>query len=72
MIIIDDAWCKGCDICIQFCPKHILEASTEANSRGYYTPRVTDWNACNNCRQCELLCPDFAIFIIEDGEVGDR
>lgn len=64
-IIIDDPMCKGCDICIYCCPKNILVASEEVNARGYFTPRVTDAAECTGCLQCELLCPDFAIFIIE-------
>ncbi len=71
MIVIVDEYCKGCDICIHVCPKDILEASTEVGSRGYYVPQVADGNACNNCRQCELFCPDFAIFIVEEEGSGD-
>jgi len=72
MIIIDERYCKGCGICIHFCPKHVLEIAKEVNSRGFYTPCVTDGSECTNCRQCELFCPDFAIFIIEEEqEDGD-
>jgi|GEM_PF-4600613 len=24
-------------------------------------PEVVDSEACNACRQCELMCPDFAV-----------
>jgi 2-oxoglutarate ferredoxin oxidoreductase subunit delta len=71
MIIIDVRYCKGCNICIRFCPKHVLGLSDELSSRGYYTPYVIDGDECGNCRQCELLCPDFAIFIVEEEERGD-
>ena len=71
MIIIDETYCKGCGICIHFCPKHALAVSRNVNSRGYYTPRVVDGGECTGCRQCELFCPDFAIFITEEDERGD-
>ena len=71
MIVIDDRYCKGCGICIRFCPKHTLEISKEVNSHGYYTPRVVETGKCTSCRQCVLLCPDFAIFIVEEEEGGD-
>jgi 2-oxoglutarate ferredoxin oxidoreductase subunit delta len=68
MIVIDEACCKGCGICIGLCPKSILESSNQLNSRGYHVPSIVDGNGCTNCRQCELLCPDLAIFIIEEPE----
>ena len=71
MIIVDDAYCKGCGICIRFCPKQVLVISKEVNSRGFYTPYVIDAAQCTNCHQCELYCPDFAIFIVEEEEGGD-
>ena len=71
MIVVDARYCKGCNICIHACPNDILGVSDEVNSLGYYVPYVIDGPGCNNCRQCELLCPDFAIFIIEEQEGGD-
>ena len=71
MIEIDDRYCKGCGICIHFCPTHALEMSGQVNSRGYYTPRLADADKCTNCRQCVLYCPDFAIFIVEEQQVED-
>ena len=70
MIIIDEMYCKGCGICIHFCPKKLLKASEEVNSRGYYAPQVGNGAECSKCQQCVLYCPDFAIFIVEDEEGG--
>ena len=72
IVIIDAEYCKGCGICIHFCPKHILGLASEVNSLGYHPPIVTNGNECTGCRQCELYCPDFAIFIIEEDDHGDR
>jgi 2-oxoglutarate ferredoxin oxidoreductase subunit delta len=72
VIVIDERYCKGCGICVRFCPKQVLEISKEVNSRGYYTPYVVDPDKCSNCHQCTLFCPDFAIFIVEEAEVGER
>ena len=71
MIFIDERYCKGCGICIHFCPKHVLKLSDEVNSLGYYMPCVVDLAACSGCQQCELYCPDFAIFVVEGEEGGD-
>lgn len=72
MIVIDVRYCKGCGICVRFCPKHILQLGDEVSSRGYFVPYVTDQDECNHCHQCELLCPDFAIFAVEEEESGSR
>jgi 2-oxoglutarate ferredoxin oxidoreductase subunit delta len=72
MIIIDERYCKGCGLCIHLCPRHVLGASTEVNSYGYYPPYLVDGDLCGGCRQCELYCPDFAIFIVEEDAGGDR
>jgi indolepyruvate ferredoxin oxidoreductase beta subunit len=52
---ITAAWCKGCDICVKFCPERclVLDASQVVE--------MTDPGACSGCRICEWLCPDFAI-----------
>ena len=71
MIVFDARYCKGCGICVYFCPKHALEVSKQVNSRGFYTPYVVDASKCTNCHQCELFCPDFAVFIVEEEDSAD-
>ena len=62
-IEINEDLCKGCEICIDFCPLEIFDLSRKLNRRGYYLPIVTKENECNGCRLCELLCPEFAIVL---------
>ena len=50
-------FCKGCNICVTFCPKQVLAL----DSMGKVC--VVDESACIGCGQCELRCPDFAIRI---------
>jgi 2-oxoglutarate ferredoxin oxidoreductase subunit delta len=54
--------CKGCGLCVEYCPRGVLEMSEEFNPKGYHPPRVRDEDACVACGLCELLCPEFAIF----------
>jgi 2-oxoglutarate ferredoxin oxidoreductase subunit delta len=57
--------CKGCGFCVEYCPRDVLELSTEFNTKGYHPPRVVKDNTCVACGLCEMLCPEFAIFVTE-------
>ena len=57
--LIDEEWCKGCGICIHFCPKKVLELSKQGKA---VAVRPQD---CIACMLCELRCPDLAIQILE-------
>ncbi len=61
-IVIYKDWCKACGICVEFCPKHVLETGTH----GY--PLVAHPDECSSCDLCELLCPDFAITLTRAGD----
>ena len=54
--------CKGCGFCVEFCPKNILELSSEFNLKGYHPAVITDALQCVHCQLCEVICPEFAIF----------
>jgi len=56
--VIDRDWCKGCGICVHFCPKNVLELDREDK---VFAARPQD---CIACKLCELRCPDLAIEII--------
>ena len=71
-IFIIDERCKGCNFCIEFCPKDVLEASLKVNQIGVHPPQVKDSLLCVGCGVCEDTCPDFAIFLIDKGEPRSR
>jgi len=52
---INRDWCKGCGICVYFCPKNVLELDEKDKA---VSARPGD---CICCRLCELRCPDLAV-----------
>ncbi|RJP23249.1 MAG: 4Fe-4S dicluster domain-containing protein [Candidatus Abyssobacteria bacterium SURF_5] len=57
--------CKGCQYCIEYCPRNVLVLSKAFNLKGYHYPEVEDESQCVNCHFCEVICPDFAIYSVE-------
>ena len=64
VVIIEDR-CKGCEYCVEYCPRDVLRMSSSFNEKGYHPPEVIDESLCVNCHFCEVLCPEFAIFSVE-------
>ncbi len=58
--LINREWCKGCGICVHFCPKNVLELDAQEK---VFAARPED---CICCRLCEIRCPDLAIEILTE------
>lgn len=65
-VIVDR--CKGCGFCIEFCPLQVLVTSDEYNSKGYHPPALDRPERCVRCGLCEIICPEFAVYVLRDGE----
>ncbi len=61
-LAINQKLCKGCGICIEFCPKKVLALSDKGK---VYAEHL---GLCIDCGLCELRCPDFAIQVIKAGK----
>ncbi|MFQ5484979.1 MAG: ferredoxin family protein [Desulfobacterales bacterium] len=60
-LIIRRDWCKGCGICVEFCPTAVLELDTTDRA---VAVRQKD---CICCKLCENRCPDLAIEVLTTG-----
>ena len=65
-IEINQELCKGCGICVSFCPKDVISLSDKWNASGYM-PAVFEGNGeCTGCAICAVVCPDVAIEVYRD------
>jgi 2-oxoglutarate ferredoxin oxidoreductase subunit delta len=64
-VVIDTERCKGCHLCIAFCPKEVLRAASRINRMGYAPAEVEEKKAseCTGCGICTMMCPDIAITV---------
>lgn len=57
---INQEWCKGCGICVAFCPKDVLEMDDQGKAVAVRPEQ------CIACRMCEMCCPDLAVEVITE------
>lgn len=56
--------CKGCELCVNVCPKKIIAIDTTViNRKGYHPAAVTDISQCIACASCAKMCPDSIITV---------
>lgn len=64
---VDESRCKACDICVSYCPAGVLNMKEDIHAIQGMMIEVSHPEACIGCRDCELHCPDFAIYVAEKG-----
>jgi 2-oxoglutarate ferredoxin oxidoreductase subunit delta len=60
-IRIDQELCKGCSLCVEFCPKGSIVISKRLNLKGYFLAEFDDSKGCQGCAVCAVMCPEVAI-----------
>ena len=64
---VDVTRCKACDICVSCCPAGVLGMRIEPSAVLGKIIAVVEPNSCIGGRDCELHCPDFAIYVADKG-----
>ena len=67
---VDTTRCKACDICVSVCPAGVLSMKAEPTSTLGAMISIEFPEACIGCNDCELTCPDFAIFVADKKSDG--
>ena len=60
--------CKACDICVSVCPSGVLGMRYERTSTLGAMITIDHPESCIGCNECELSCPDFAIYVADRKE----
>ncbi len=60
--------CKACDVCVSVCPAGVIAMIPEPTSTLGAMISVQNPESCIGCNDCELSCPDFAIFVADKKE----
>ena len=63
-VTFNEEKCKGCGLCVTFCPRHILQmAPVRINANGYHPAECIDQSKCIGCASCARMCPDVIITV---------
>ena len=62
IIYVIEEYCKGCGICIEFCPLKVIAFSEQFNSKGYHPPEIIALEKCSGCDLCGMYCPEFSLW----------
>jgi NAD-dependent dihydropyrimidine dehydrogenase PreA subunit len=54
--IVDDL-CKGCALCVAYCPPGVLSTAPGLNRNGYH-PALFAGTGCTGCAVCFYVCPE--------------
>ena len=64
-IVVDEHFCKGCGLCVDACPMHIVVLDLERiTEKGYHPAHLLDAEKCTGCQFCATMCPDVAITVM--------
>jgi 2-oxoglutarate ferredoxin oxidoreductase subunit delta len=65
-IVVNEAYCKGCEMCINACPQNVMTLDpVRITAKGYH-PAILAQEGCTGCGICAIVCPEAAIAIYRE------
>ena len=64
-VILNQARCKGCLLCVEVCPNGLFIQDPHPTSQGVYPVQMVDTPYCIDCLRCVDICPEGAFFPAE-------
>jgi 2-oxoglutarate ferredoxin oxidoreductase subunit delta len=66
-VYIDENRCKGCSLCVDACPQHVLALSSKRfNAKGYRPVELVVPEKCTGCAVCAIICPDVVFTVYRE------
>ncbi len=65
-IEVDQMHCKGCNLCVEACPQHVIALDMEHLTPKGYHPAHLIAEGCTGCVICAIVCPDAAITVYRE------
>ena len=65
-VVVNESYCKGCELCVNACPQEILALSKERITAKGYHPAALIAEGCTGCGICALVCPEVAIVVYRE------
>ena len=65
-VVVKQDFCKGCNLCIEYCKPRVLASSHSLNEMGYHYAEPVNPEACTGCLSCALVCPDLVIEVYRE------
>ncbi len=62
-IEIDEKYCKGCELCVEACPKSVMSLDMHHLTPKGYHPATLSADGCTGCAICAIVCPEAAITV---------
>lgn len=56
--------CKGCELCVQGCPKKCIQMGKQVNHLGYIYAEFVGEDDCTGCGMCFYACPEPGAIIV--------
>jgi 2-oxoglutarate ferredoxin oxidoreductase subunit delta len=65
-IVVNESYCKGCELCVGACPQSVLALSADRITAKGYHPAELIAEGCTGCSICALVCPEAAVIVYRD------
>ncbi len=68
-IEVDELFCKGCELCVNECPQHVMALNLmQLTPKGYHPVMLTK-DGCTGCGICAIVCPEAALAVFREAPV---
>jgi 2-oxoglutarate ferredoxin oxidoreductase subunit delta len=68
-IEVNEKFCKGCELCVQACPQHVLNVALDRLTPKGYHPAYLMADGCTGCAICAIVCPEAALAVFRETPV---